>query len=320
MCVMPITPHYSCNEALEAFRWMERTLRAPRGEPLSATIWLMPPDIRERLVSLSKEAAAFCSDIVDYLVAIEKAKPVIARRDKLKHAVFLANAGEPLPGGETLASVQTSLSDANNQLAVLWEPIRAFEETQTQFIYRVRVILKRVPLSQPAMRIRDEIERLPSIHGVGQDWETLRDDFSALTVRLEELASAIPVSSAQKRAARITVPPDATWPDVAIRFLSDHRVEIKVGSERHTLDYAEAGFEDRRSQKPNTAWVMLRQIAKDQRVGRPVTKPVAVEKAIQSLRKTLQALFGLQDDPVLPFRQVKSYQPKFQVSVSNHEG
>lgn len=264
---------------------------------------------------MSREAAVFCSDIADCLAAIEKAKPVIARRDRLKHAAFLANAGEPLPEGETLASVQTSLTDANNQLAVLWEPIRAFEETRTQFIYGVRVILKRVPLSQPAMGIRDEIERLPSIKGVGQDWESLRDDFAALQLRLEELASVIPASSEQKRATRITVLSGTTWPDVAIRFLSDHRVEIKVRGERHTLDYAEAGFEDRRSQKPNTAWVMLRQIAEHQQVSRSVTKPVAVEKAIQSLRKTLQALFGLQDDPFLPFRQAKSYQPKFQVSV-----
>ena len=47
-----------------------------------------------------------------------------------------------------------------------------------------------------------------------------------------------------------------------IRFLSDHRIEINVSGQSKVLNYAAAGFENRKTNNPNTAWVLLREVTK----------------------------------------------------------
>lgn len=54
----------------------------------------------------------------------------------------------------------------------------------------------------------------------------------------------------------------ASWQDIEISFLSDERVQIKIGSHSETRNYAEMGFSDQRNGKPNQQWGILRSLAR----------------------------------------------------------
>jgi len=104
------------------------------------------------------------------------------------------------------------------------------------------------------------------------------------------------------------------WEEVEIRFLSDHRVEIRVAGQRTTQNYSEMGFQDRRSGNPNGAWQVLRTLAvgngvlpEEARIGKIW---VAAEKRIERTRKELQKRFGLSDDP-LPYIKGLGYRARF---------
>jgi hypothetical protein len=58
----------------------------------------------------------------------------------------------------------------------------------------------------------------------------------------------------------------ASWEDIEILFLSDHRVQIRDGAKQETYNYEELGFADGRvkrgkTPKPNRAWAILRETA-----------------------------------------------------------
>jgi hypothetical protein len=53
------------------------------------------------------------------------------------------------------------------------------------------------------------------------------------------------------------------WENIEISFISDDRVQVKIGSQVETRNYAEMGFEDKRSGKPNHAWGVLRALARN---------------------------------------------------------
>ena len=107
-----------------------------------------------------------------------------------------------------------------------------------------------------------------------------------------------------------------TWDGIVISFLSDERVQIRCGEKIETRNYAEFGFADRRSGKPNQAWVTMRALAKQGGLirdavgaGRPWPK---VEKRIQEIRKVLREHFGLSADPI-PFIAGVGYQTCFTI-------
>jgi hypothetical protein len=86
------------------------------------------------------------------------------------------------------------------------------------------------------------------------------------------------------------------WEDIEIVFLCDERVDISDGISRETRNYAELGFADQRSGKPNLAWVMLRDLAE----GRGIIRDAAttdgwsmVERRMLEIRKTLRKHFGI---------------------------
>jgi hypothetical protein len=124
------------------------------------------------------------------------------------------------------------------------------------------------------------------------------------------------------RAANVTEPERrnpagvSKWEDVEIEFLSDERVQIWMRDESRTLNYAELGFMDKRSEKPNQPWIMLRTLAElggtleDSAVARK--KWSAVEKHIQRIRAVLCNHFGLSDDPI-PFVRGVGFRTRFKI-------
>ena len=93
----------------------------------------------------------------------------------------------------------------------------------------------------------------------------------------------------------------ATWDALEISFLSDERVQICNGAKTETRNYAEFGFKDRRSEKPNGAWAILLELAKKGGVIRNSgntgrTWPI-IEKQVQNARSILRAHFGITMTP-----------------------
>ncbi len=103
------------------------------------------------------------------------------------------------------------------------------------------------------------------------------------------------------------------WKDVEITFLSDERVQIRNGNQTETQNYAEWGFADRRTGKPNQAWVTLRAMAELNGIIRDGARAGAawpkVEKRIQEIRKVLRKHFGIAADPI-PFIEGTGYQSR----------
>ncbi len=104
-------------------------------------------------------------------------------------------------------------------------------------------------------------------------------------------------------AARDGLPLPKQWEDLEIRFLSDLRVQITVGDQTETRNYAEMGFASEKNQKPVLAWTTLRKLAEAEgvmRIAGDSQQWAKVEKRMQELRRKLKRLFNLIDEP-LPF-------------------
>ena len=106
----------------------------------------------------------------------------------------------------------------------------------------------------------------------------------------------------------------ATWSDVSIHFLSDERVQI-VKPTMGTMNYAEMGFEDRRTGKPTLAWSTFQELAQANGVlvvDRSQTGYETQQKRVEAIRRTLKNIFGLLDNP-LPVID-DTYKAQFQIT------
>jgi hypothetical protein len=109
----------------------------------------------------------------------------------------------------------------------------------------------------------------------------------------------------------------STWEELEISFLSDERVQLTVGVHTETRNYAELGFGDGRSHKPNLAWQMLRSLAEQGGTLETSTASTwpKVEKRIQEIRRVLRKHFAISADP-LPFIRGNGYQACLRIHCS----
>ena len=109
----------------------------------------------------------------------------------------------------------------------------------------------------------------------------------------------------------------SSWRELHIRFLSDERIDIIVRDQHQTLNYAEFGFEDRRSGKPTAAWGMLRELALNHgtiSAPPPFQTWKKVEKRMQEIKKVFKTHFGPADNPI-PFISHGGYQAQFHITL-----
>jgi hypothetical protein len=129
----------------------------------------------------------------------------------------------------------------------------------------------------------------------------------------EHLATAPPPSKPVHGSSEIR---PRSWDEIEVSFLSEHRVQIVDGAKTETLNYAEFGFEDGRSEKPNLAWETLRTLAEQEGVLKRPTKTgetwAHVEKRIQTIRKILCEYFRIPSDPI-PFVERIGYKANFKI-------
>jgi len=108
------------------------------------------------------------------------------------------------------------------------------------------------------------------------------------------------------------------WDQLEIRFLSDERIQITAGRFTETRNYAEFGFEDSRSKKPNLAWITLRSLAELggtlQQTARDESWP-NVEKRMQELRRIFRRRYALDSDPI-PYIEGTGYKALFKIGCA----
>jgi hypothetical protein len=120
------------------------------------------------------------------------------------------------------------------------------------------------------------------------------------------------------RKLRDTGPVVATWDAIEIWFLSDERIQIHIGANLETRNYAEMGFMDRRNGKPDQAWVTLRALAEVGgiiRTGSMGGLLSKVQRRVQEIRKALRTHFGIVADPI-PFVEGSGYQARFKIGCT----
>jgi hypothetical protein len=110
-----------------------------------------------------------------------------------------------------------------------------------------------------------------------------------------------------------------TWDAVEIRFVSDFTFQAVVnGTVRAPQNYAEVGLGDGRHGRPKAAWETLRALAESGGVvasTRTAADWPRLEKRIQELRRVLQAVFTVPDDPI-PYRD-GAYRTRFTIRVGS---
>ena len=108
-----------------------------------------------------------------------------------------------------------------------------------------------------------------------------------------------------------------SWDEVEIRFVSDFTFQAVVnGTVRAPQNYAEVGLGDGRHGRPKAAWETLRALAESGGVvasTRTAADWPRLEKRIQELRRVLQAVFQVPDDPI-PYRD-GAYRTRFTIRV-----
>jgi len=114
------------------------------------------------------------------------------------------------------------------------------------------------------------------------------------------------------------------WEDIEILFLSDHKIQIKIGSSiQPPQNYAEMGFASKKSNNPVAAWETLRDLAQHcgaLRLATDSAKWTKVEKRIQEIRKAFRVHFALSGDPFSFTKKSRrnaddfGYRAKFKIS------
>ena len=119
--------------------------------------------------------------------------------------------------------------------------------------------------------------------------------------------------------ARPTSESVAAWSEIEIQFLSDERIQVFIQERTgETYNYAEFGFENHSTKKPNRAWVALRELGKSEGevpLARQDPNWPKLEKRIQEIRRVLRAHFRLPGDPV-PFKKAVGYRTAFRISCA----
>jgi hypothetical protein len=94
------------------------------------------------------------------------------------------------------------------------------------------------------------------------------------------------------------------WSELQITFLSDDRIEIRIGENTETRNCAEFGLASKRNGSPLGAWKRLCKMAKTKGViqFRDDDPWGTIEKQVQEIRKVLRGKYGITDDPI-PFRK-----------------
>jgi hypothetical protein len=130
-----------------------------------------------------------------------------------------------------------------------------------------------------------------------------------------------PPTSARRKPRPVCFPSpdDLRWDEVTLVFTSDSAIRVQAREKRTVYTFCQMGFQDARSGDiPDDQWKTLRSFAvrdqeEFQELASRVRPDMNLKKQVSVIRKRLQAIFGIDDDPFHPYRKSKAYRPKFRV-------
>lgn len=107
-----------------------------------------------------------------------------------------------------------------------------------------------------------------------------------------------------------------SWQNFYIQFRNAEAITIKVSGHTHDTSYADMGFADGRTGKPNTQWVLLALLAKNG--GSLSSKDPRAndkyKKHKQLLADVLKEYFSMDTDPFKPYESIDGYSIKINIS------
>jgi hypothetical protein len=98
-----------------------------------------------------------------------------------------------------------------------------------------------------------------------------RDEEAAATIARRGEPTQLPAEQVFRRTRR-SEEVSAEWSDIIIEFISESRVQISVKHLSYPVNYAEMGFEDRRTEKPTLAWETLSELAAAEGTLAPISR------------------------------------------------
>jgi hypothetical protein len=123
---------------------------------------------------------------------------------------------------------------------------------------------------------------------------------------------------------KFPTPPGTRWEDVTIQVVSNDSIKITAKGVYKTFTYAEIGFKDKRKGDLwDSQWEVLMALAEENGEISWDCKnaQLRLQKKIQTIRRRLQALMGIEEDPFYCYQDVKAYKTKFKIediSYRNH--
>ena len=123
-------------------------------------------------------------------------------------------------------------------------------------------------------------------------------------------------TSRQKNKFPFAIQAGTTWESIYIQFKNSEAVTIQVSGHTHDTSFADMGFADGRTGKPNTQWTLLTLFAKNGgnlTAGSPDAKD-KYKKHKQLLSDALKSYFSIDYDPFKPYGKTDGYSIKINLS------
>jgi len=155
-------------------------------------------------------------------------------------------------------------------------------------------------------KVTASLPRLLSFHD-----RTIRLDVQVLGAEVARW-----LGSYARQVQRFPTPPGAVWEHVEIVILADGKdADINAGAGFKSLSMAEMGLAyPRTPAKQTESWKLLLRFADEESIGPDSrTWDDNLPKRVERLKRKLQELFGIDDDPFKPFLGERAYVPRFVV-------
>lgn len=125
---------------------------------------------------------------------------------------------------------------------------------------------------------------------------------------LGENGPAVPV-------IRFPTPPDARWEEVAIRFINQHQVHVRVGDNAGVYEYTQMGMVNSKNDLPTKQWELLQLFAKHN--GELTWDSSGADRKHAhrrlSLARQLRSFFGIEGDPFELLPRGRGWRTRFTI-------
>lgn len=124
-------------------------------------------------------------------------------------------------------------------------------------------------------------------------------------------------SAIVKNKKRIALPKfsSTSWGKVEIRFINEEVVYIKADKKTATVNYEGLGFSNDKTEKPNTAWRFLLELAKNGGETSKIKSPVPdnIKQHKKTISDCLKNIFKNDTDPFYDFSETNTYKIKIKL-------